>query len=411
MMGEPLLTKEQQEKLAKLEAELAAKRKYEETSRERRLAASKRTGIPYDIVDIDVVRLGTMLGLIQNLEKRESNEKDPDDVSILDLLLGLGGPQQSSYSYDKIPPYFMLSPKRIREDDRAEQHREFVKNKCSKYCNFVSEFLEREHEQVERVISLSLEQLTPELFVTAVKENMDIILEMLEEDGDENLQEQLKILRNSLLSFVPICEYKKIVVEQVRRCKKLSYIDAVLILFPGFETLQQQNTIGILRSLVVRSYTKDPKLAPLNMAEIGKECCTPAIMFVHLTEVLRHTIIGPYANNPIGFLTNNFYILKCISGNVRMWIRDDGLKTFSQRLRKIMLNYVTKTLNTVRSVSKNSDIESRLVDTLNALKNPGVFRKIICSIVSSYSPIIPTEADVFDFLPEHEVLFKHVDQI
>lgn len=409
---EPLLTKEQQEKLTKLEAELEAKRKYEEASRERRIAASKRTGVPYDIVDTDVVRLGSMLGLIRALDKRESQEKDPDDVSVLDLLLGLGE-KTATHSYSNIPPYFMLSPCRIREDDRADQHREFVKKQCSNYWDFVSEFLTREHKQVEQVVSLSLPQLTPELFVNAVKENMEVILEIVEEDpSDTNSQEQLKILRNSLLCIIPICEYKNLLIEHVRRLphksiNSLSYVDAALTLFPGFETLQQQNIIGILRSLVVRAHTKDPQLAPLNMSLIGKECCTPALMFVHLKEVLRYTIIGPYANNPIGTMSKNFYILKCISGNVRMWVKDDGLVTFSQSLRKMMLTYVTKTLNTVRSASKSvSFVETQLADTLNALKKPPVFRKLICSIVMT-SPIIPTEADVFDFVPENEVATRY----
>lgn len=409
-MSEPHLTKEQQEKINKLEAELAAKRVYEETSRERRIAASKRTGIPYDIVDTDVVRLGAMIGIFRSLDKRESNEKDPEDVSILDIFLGIGMNNEEVYSYDNIPPYFMLSSVRIREEDRTEKHSAFVKNKCSSYCEFALEFLTQEYNKVESVISLSIPQLTPDIFVNAVKENMNVILEIIEEDGvDENNQHQLSVLRNSILSMIPICEYKNILIDQIKRipCRSinnLSYIDASLTLFAGFENIQQHNVIGILRSLIVRSHTKDPKLVPFNMAAIGKECCTPAVMFIHLRELLTHTILGPYSNNPIGFMSNNFYILKCISGNVRMWIRDDGLTTFSQSLRKILLVYVTKTLNIVRTASKKpSIIEQQLVDSLNALRKPAGFRKLICSIVSTYSRIIPTEADVFDFVCENEV--------
>ena len=406
-MAEPLLTKDQQEKLKKLETELAAKRKYEENSRERRIAASQKTGIPYDIVDIDVVRLGTMLGLIRNLE----TEKDPEDISLLDLFLGIGD-KTSAYSYENIPPYFMLSSQRISEETRVSNHEEFVRTKCSDYWNFVSEFLTQEQEKVEKSVSLSLQKLSPETFVSAVKENMDVILEMIEEDCDDvQPHEQLKILRNSLVSVIPLCDYKKILLEQIHRVPRninnLSYIDASLILFPGFETLPPQNTIGIVRSLIVRSHTKDPQLAPLNMSTIGKECCTPVVMFVHLSEVLKYTIIGPYANNSIGFMSNEFYILKCISGNVRMWIRDEHLARFSLNLRKLLHAYVTKTLTTVRSSSKSvTDIELRLVDALNLLKKPAAFRKLICSIIATYSPILPTEADVFDFIHGCENLGK-----
>lgn len=402
-MENPRLTKEQQERLAKLEVELEAKRIYEETSKTRRMAASKRTGIPYDIVDTDVVRLGTMLGLIRNL----GDEKEPDDISILDLLLGTSssGPV---YSYNGIPSYFSMAPCRIEESMRVEKHQEFVKKKCNIYWSAVSAFLSEENGRVEKVVSLSIPNMTPEVFVSAVKENMDVVLEMITESDDEqpDLYEQLKVLRNSLASFIPICEYRNILVEHMRKIHRkniqdLSYIDASLILYPGFDQLESDNELAVFRSLCVRSHTKDPKLAPLDMATIVKECCTPALMFVNLEHVLRNSIVGPYANNAVGHMTStkNFYVLKCISGNVRLWIHDECLRDFSQKLKGGLLAYVNKTLDTIRRASdKRPPIEVRLMDTLAILKKPAVFRRLICSIVSETSVIFPTEADAFDFI-------------
>ena len=405
------LTKEQQDKLAKLESELEKKRTYEISSKARRLAASQRTGIPYDIVDTDVVRIGTMLGLIRNLNMRDSTEKDPDDISILDLLLGMGS-SKPTYDYSVLPAYYVLAPERIPEAERVDQHRELVKDRCRNYWSFVTEFLGAEYERVETVVSLSLQQLTPDTFSEAVKESMDAIFEMIidSDDDEQELYDNLKLLRNSLIGIITVCEYRQILVDQILKLTRknvshsvifnnLSYIDATLSLFPGFDTIPEHNVVGIMRSIVVRSYTKDPILTPLNMPMIKKECCTPALMYVHLAEVLRHTIVGPYSNNSIVYLpsANSFYVLKSIVGEIRMWVYDGHLSLFSRELRKAMHAYVNKILSTIETVTDAQlPIVVQLRDTLAALNNTVAFRKLVCYIIVSASVIVPTDADVFD---------------
>jgi len=419
----PELTADQREKLAKLEVEMALKRKRDEESKDRKLAASKRTGIPYDIVDIDVVKLGSMLGLFKNKKNRESNQNDNDDVSILNLLLGIGTCIKPQYDYSKIPPYFICTKEKIQEDAKLSYQREYVNMKCTEYSNFVSEFLKTIYERVERVISLSIQHLSINSFIEAVQENSDVVLDIISDTNDpvelSEMHNQLKVLRNSLISIIPICEYKKILTYQVLKLiqmKKyvsmsigLSYIDATLALYPELDTIEPYDILSIRRSLIVRTYNKDPKLTPLNMSVIAKECCTPCIMYVHLAEILSQSIIGPYANNPVGFLksASNYYVLKYISDDgIRMWICDDGLHMFSSVLRSPMISYVTKTLKTIESVITNKTASKhpiivQLEDTLSALNQPELFRKLICSIVFANSIIIPSEADVFDRIPSN----------
>ena len=185
--------------------------------------------------------------------------------------------------------------------------------------------------------------------------------------------------------------------------RTLSYIDASLSLFPGFDTVGPDNVIAIMRSLVVRAHTKDPKLSPLNMTAIKRECCTPALMFLHLSEVIRCSVVGPYANNPLGYLSyfNAFYVLKDISGGVRMWVHDARLAMVSSELRKGMLTYVNKLIRTIENQTSNREIYilKHLYNTRSALERRVPFRKLMCSIISEKSPIIPTEADMFDYIP------------
>lgn len=422
-MNLPILTPDQLDKLDKLEKELALKKKRDEETKERRLADSKRTGIPYDIIDIDVVKLGSMLGLFKNKTSRESNQID-ENFSMIDLLLGgLGTNNKPTYDYSKIPSYFTCANDKIQEDGKLAYQSDYVTMQCSNYSKFISGFLKHLYDEVECVISLSIQHLSVDSFIEVIKETSDVVLDMiLETDDSSELSDQynqLKVLRNSLISVIPICEYKELLTKQVvkliqnKKCENisncLSYIDATLSLYPIFETIDPYDIISIRRSLIVRTYNKDPKLVPLNITVIAKECCTPSIMYVHLAEILNQSVIGPYFNNPIGFLKSaaSYYVLKHISEDgIRLWIHDDGLYVFSNMLRTIMISYVTKTLKIIRKYvrKKTHPIILQLEDTLSALNKPDLFRKMICSIVATGSPIIPSDADVFDYIPKVQVL-------
>lgn len=421
-MNLPILTPDQLDKLNKLETELALKKKRDEETKERRLADSKRTGIPYDIIDIDVVKLGSMLGLFKNKQSRESNQID-ENFSMIDLLLGggLGACNKPTYDYSKIPPYFTCANDKIQEDCKLSYQSDYVNMQCSKYSKFISGFLKHIYDKVERVISLSIQHLSIGSFIEGVKETSDVVLDMILETDDSveliELYNQLKILRNSLISVIPICEYKELLTKQVltlvqKKCENisnyLSYIDATLSLYPICDTIEPHDIISIRRSLIVRTYNKDPKLVPLNITVIAKECCTPSVMYVHLAEILNQSVIGPYFNNPIGFLKSaaSYYVLKHISEDgIRLWIHDDELYVFSNMLRTIMISYVTKTFKIIRKYvkGKNHPIILQLEDTLSALNKPDLFRKMICSIVATGSPIIPSDADVFDYIPKAQV--------
>lgn len=410
---QPCLSKEQLEKLEKLEAELERKRKYEETSKNRRLAASKRTGIPYSIVDIDVIKVGMLLGLIKNLDDNKKNNND--DVSLLDLFLGIGQSSASStYDYSKVPPYFVCAPNKCIETDRVEYHKERVKEECDRYCNFITDVLGSEHRKIEDVVSMPLQQMTMESFVENVKDTMSVVLEMLLEDDEDDSWKQLLVLRNSLACVVPICEYKNIVSDHISQLMKIyrlenilekgvSCLDGMLTLLPGKWEISQETSLAILTSLVVRSHTRDPELKPFDMSAIIKECCTPAIVFVDLNDVIVHGIIGPYWNNPIGFMYPNFYMMKCIIEGVRLWVMDSYLTMFSEELRISMLKYAERMRSTMKS-STVAFCSTEIIDSnISQLRNPSGFRSMVCKTVSSESQIVPSEADVFDNIPTSPV--------
>lgn len=407
-MIEPRLSKEQLEKLEKLENELKNKRDYDESSRARRLATAKRTGIPYDIVDTDVIKIGMMLGIIKSLDKRD----DPNNggMSLLDIFLDMGSASQP-YQYANIPSYFELSPERYTESERIDYQRELVKRECDVYCSYITNVLVGKLSDIEKVVALPIQHITPESFIHNVTDTMNVVMEMLVDSDDENEEcwKQLVVLRNSLLCVMPICEYKQVVVDQITQLRELyplskilesgmTRVDGMLTLFPGFETKTGDSSGDISTALIVRSHTRDPELKPFDMTTIVKECLTPAIAFVPLADVLVNCVIGPYNNNSVGYMKSQFYLMKSIVDEVRMWVIDVDLIAFSRALGDEMLKYAVKL---ARNMQKAGFCPEILTTNISHMSDPIALRHAICSIVAERSVIIPSDADVFDNIVEH----------
>jgi hypothetical protein len=408
--------------------EIAAKRDYEEKNRERKLNSSKRTGIPYDLVDSDVVRIGTLLGLIKSLDVLEGKIPKEETFSLLNLFLG-GGRDNNTIDkdYSKIPSYFSLAPNRITEENRIENHRTFVNLQCAKFCSFVSDMLRQEMNDLECHLYVNLPDFTVETFIDVIKINISVVLESLETEDDEELWDQLFVLRNSLIGSMNICEYKNLVVDQISylvKCKKskqrilknLSFIDANLSLYSGFQTVRgvPSEIHKIQRELIVRSHMKNPELKPFDLKIIIKECCVPSVMFVNLNEIISQGIIGPYRYNSICYTNNGYYVLKSIINDIRLWILDEDLTIFSEKLRNKMLNYTTNIFQMYWYESKRTKckITECLINNIKLLCQPHDFRNLIKSVIKTQSLWHATELDVFDsFIGKDSSVIKLADQI
>lgn len=389
------LTKEQQERLDKLEQEMLQKKIYEEKNRERLLEVSKETGIPYNLVDTDVVKIGSMLGLI-------GTKKSDGEENLMDILFGRD--ETPKLDYSKVPPYFTFAPVTVSEMEKLEYHRDKVKHACNVYHAFLGSLIQFECQRLEEYVTFGVQQPSIESFVETVNENMDVVMDMVLEEEDDELWKQLRVLRNSISCIIPLCEYKKVVSMQVVSLlkkypietifKNISYIDAKLTLFPKSEDKSDKGEINrLINSIVIRSYTRDPELKAFDMEVVKRECLTPIYMFLPLDKVFHHFILGPYNNDAIGYLKPNFYILKSINEGIRMWILDENLAMFSEQIRLCVLTYCEKLYATLNNASLDVSI---LAKNIQFISNSLNFKSYICNIVCHNSMIIPTEADVFD---------------
>lgn len=392
------LTREQQEKLSKLEEEMASKKMRDERDKERRYNISQKTGIPMDLVDMDIVKIGSMLGLI-NLRSKEKND---DDVNLIDLFFDGMTDDTKVFDYSNIPSYFSFSPIRIPESDRLQYHQDEIRIICSRYYEYLNTIFTKEREIIERYMSFLIEEPNIEKFNQFIQENMNAVFEIIIDEESDELWEQLHVLRNALLNVVSICEYNKILTSQITEllkfypydkiCKNLSYIDSQLTISPFLR--KDKSVDRVFNSMIVRSYSKDPELKAIDMEKIIKECCTPSLLFIDLKSVLTYGIVGPYRNDPISFVHSNYYVLKEIStSGIRIWIMDDGLRTFSERLRYNMLEYSKKMKDAFQQ-----EIPDTLCYNISDMNDETEFNNVLCEIIRKKSVLNPSEADVFDII-------------
>lgn len=391
-MDLPILSKEQTERLLKLEQEIVNKQKYEENHKARKEKSSVKTGIPYDLVDTDVVIFGTMLGIFRTA----------DGVKLPSMLDIISGSNDVQPNYEKIPTYFNTLDCKITEEERLYIQRNYVSDVCQKYCNFFDRLVEKKLHSLGE-LCITLQTVSVDCFVSTIKENIQITYDMLLEDpADKELIDNLSVLYTSLLSCINICEYKKILNERIERIghENLSYIDYQILLFPGFENMSGDASDDVSNELIIKSHEKTPELVPLKFPTIVKECCTLSIMFVDLMTLLVHCIIGPYMNNPITYVKDvGFYVLKSTtSDGLRCWILDEQLTFFSERLRRDLLKYTIKifTIWWKESKKTKNNIYDNLTDTLSILIKPTKFRDMICNIIKTWSQWFPSELDVYD---------------
>jgi len=429
------LTHEQKEKLQKLEKEIQLKHEYEIKSLPRKEASSKATGIPIDIIDMDVIKIGILLGLIKKksiLEGKEANTTS----SLLDLFIG-SDDKTKNIDYSNIPPHYRNTQQKVSESEKIEYHQQFVQQQCNYFSEITMNTIKTQLNLIQKYILINLEELTISNFVTIVTDNMDVVFEELLESGDLELWTVLSVLRNSLLGPLNICEYKKIIVDQIVILRKhnkthknilnhLSLIEARLILYPsGLNILNgplcNNDFTKLINELQFRTYTKNPKLQPFDVEDILKHCCTPSLLNLPLDIVVKISLLNPYMNNSIGYLNNlpksqgSFYVLSSInSDGSRLWVLDYKIKTFSMIFIKSVTQYLIKIFRTFykecfdtndyipnfyhQTATTHFDVFLNIIKNIVFVSNHSLFNEFLKDVIIQKSCIIPTEYDFFNHL-------------
>lgn len=430
----PLLTKEQIDKLKKLDLELERKRKYDEKNHIRKYNESYRTGIPFDLVDIDVVKIGLFVGLLKSKDVFEGRKKS-DDFSLLDIIMPTT--KIKKYDFSLVPDYFDTYTDKVTEDDKISFHQLFVKNKCKKFTDYISSSIDKEIIILSTVIAVDNydKNRGMESFVELCNENSIIVLDSLKDEDDDELWLQLSLLRNCTLGFISICEYKKYLKDQIdtlisykksyrKIFNHLSSIDSHLSLFGKFwiKSFTDLDNDRLLRELIIKSHVKDPSLQPFLFDTLYSFCCSPSLMKSNIEDVISNGIIGPYRNNCIGYLDypcENYYALKdIIGGGIRLWVVDYNLLAICKKLCSSLILYCVDSFriiykaryghNEYRSNPPyDCDALNNLARSIKWLNNSFLSIEFIKNVIKSNSSIIPTELDYFNTLTHDDVKYDN----
>jgi hypothetical protein len=436
------LTDEQKEKLRKLDEEMKRKKEHDEKNRTRREASSKATGIPVDIVDMDVIKVGTLLGLIKKKSILEG--KEPDTTGSL-LNMFLGSENEFKIDRSKIPQNFRNAPTIATEADKISYHQQYVQQQCHHLSAITMSLIKQEMTTINKHIHVNLETNTiANLKITCI-ETLDILLEEMCEDGedDDELWLTLSIVRNALLGVVDICEYKKILNEHIVMLRKagkaharildhMSVNDVRLSLYKGCLTqtrgpLTPDDSIRLSREIELRCYMKPPELKPFNFDDIVRHCCIPSLVCVPVDEVIERGLVGPYRNNSIGYLNIggnqnthwSFYNLKSINPDgARLWVLDNTLWMLTDNMISTMTAYLIKIFRTfyheyygtntfkvgfwLASHNNHYDAFINMMNNLSFISNHTMFHKFLMMVLIQKSPLIPTDYDFFNHIVHYD---------
>ena len=429
------LTSTQKDKLFKLEQELKQKKISDEINSPMNLKISENTGIPVDLVALDVIKLAKMFGFIKSKAIRNGKEKDTQKSSLIQTLFGTKEPtyEKRIVNFKNIPFYFNHNPTKILEAEKLEIQQQIVKQECDYMHREVLTVLAK----VKAVISKRIVFLPLKETVKAYKQEGLLCIKDLWEGVKEDLQDNesvdemltnIYIIRNELLGLVDIYEYKKLLLSHVDKMysfciydtfKYLSFIDCVIIVHPGYRTKPMIEFEKLYDELRIRCFVKSPRLKPLNVQDLIYECCNPCLAFLTVETVLQYCLIGPFNNNAIVFFENyDYYILKGITDNVRMWVVDPGLFNTIKTLRQYILDYLCKTFRIfykdnygTREFRKNFTdvwILNNIIDNI-IFTCSDEFINFNKKFIASKSILVPTELDVFNI--QTRVLNKTLPKI
>ncbi len=440
------LTKEQKEKLRKLDEEMKFRKETEEKTRTRREASSKATGIPVDIVDMDIIKIGTLLGLIKKKSILEGKEPNTTG-SILNMFFG--GGDDCKIDTTHIPKGFRNAPTTVTEADKIQYHQQYVQQQCKHLADITMSLIKQELSNINTCISLNIDNNTLDDFKTTCVELVDVILEEIcteeETENDQEIWVTLTTIRNSLLGVMDVCEYKNLLHNNILALRKagkpykniishLSVTDSRFSLYQGClqktqGPLPADDEIRLIRELELRSYLKPPELRPFDFEDIVKHCCVPSLLCAPLDVVVEHGLVGPYRNNPIGYLAPHppsspppwaFYVLKAINADgVRLWVLDNKLLMFTDNMIATMTSYLIKIFRTfygeyygsnafkqgfwMASHNKHYDAFLNMMRNLAFVSNKSVFHQFLIVVLRQKSPLIPTEYDFFNHVMHYNV--------
>lgn len=434
-------TKEQEDQIKSVEAEIKSKQEYERLNKDRKEKTAQETGIPFDMVDMDVVKIGILLGLIKR--------KGATGGGLLDLLF----PDEGEVDRSNIPSHF----RNVSEIEMVDECKRegFIQNNVDIQSRFYSDALmttiKNSLVAINKHIVLNVDLNTSQVFeqfVDALQENIKVLLDTLDEEEDpQSLMEVIYNIRLHLLGPMTLCKYKNFLLEHVSHLNNRFWtLEKRLCLYRGClktpcNSLSVVELNFLKTELLFKSYNLNPQLMPFSVGPIIARCCTPSLLMVPVHLVLEYMLLNPYMTNSIGYLNVSnsnvphskvrpksgepwsIYVLKGIEGRARLWVLDSKAAVFIATVRRQLLSYLRRLFRafyeqsfdhnrfiaTFLDQSFHKDVFVTLLQNMLFVADPDALRTLIHRLICTKSYIIATKFDFFNQLTFSEAPNDNVD--
>lgn len=415
---------EQKSKLLKLENEMSTKARMQPYNKK----TSDDTGLPENIVSMDVIKVAMFLGMIKNKNR-------PHKKSLIDLLIGKDDEKKA---YDKhavslslVPFGYTTSVITMPEDEKMDLLKAQLESEMKYMTSMINTVFKGYITQIQTQVAFDSTKVDPDNFleeaITFLNGAVEVICDPDEtEDEKQELVRNLAFVRSFLVAIMPIRKYKALLSNHLKMLHDLDkpalstlYCwDARLMLYPGFQ--YKIPTVGeaqkIFFNLQLQAYLEDLQYAAFDFTLVKDKVCSEALLLCKVSDVLKFTLLK-LQNNNIGYLENknevqasrwSFYLLKSIQSEVRLWALDPYLYSLTSNLRKVLNQYLADLFRIIyyhqyghNIYSANfmdshcKDIYMNLLNNLLFVNGPS-FDAYLKSQVQKSALIIPTEYDFFN---------------
>ncbi len=417
---------EQKTKLKKLEHEMNTKDRMKLYNKK----TSEDTGLPENVVSMDVIRVAMFLGMIKN--KNKPNQKS----TLLDLLLGKNSPKITYTKHEvdlKLIPFgYAPSSVIMPQDEKLDLLKAQLESEIKYMTSRINSVLRSYIKQIQTQVAFDSTKVDPDTFldegITFLNEAVEVICDPDETaDEKQELIKNLSFVRSFLMAVMPIPKYKTLLSNHLRMLHDLNKPvmptlcswDTRLILYPGFQykipTVEEAQRVFF--NLQLQAYLEDLQYQPFDFNLVRDKVCSEALLVCNVTDVLKFTLLK-LQNNNIGYLDHksdpdgppkwSFYLLKELQGEVRLWACDLYLYSLTTNLRKVLNQYLADSFRIIyyHQYGHNiympdfvkgycRDIYVNLLNNLLFVNGPG-FDAYLKSQVQKSALIIPTEYDFFN---------------
>lgn len=383
------------------------------------IKVSKETGIPLDIVSLDVTKIGIDLGIIN---------KNSNTTNIFSELLFDN--DNINIDFSKIPKNYINYYKYNKEKNRNLIISNNISEQSVIFISLLKKILIREIDKINKVSSFNISKIDINSFKETCLETINVLFDDIEDDimNIINFKETneffktleiLYVLIQSVFIAISFNEYNILLTKYYTLSNMIKLNNLDFFILNGYIS-KDFNNQKIIENMVIYNYNKCPKLKPFCLKNTIEDTCTPYILFIDIKTYLKNILTNPYCTSSIVYIKPisliktdyywSFYILRNInSDNTRIWILDLRLKKTFNMINKYLTNYMIKILKKIyyKNFNTNNYINNfwesnhnfkQIMINFYAISNLNILYKIFINTILNNSTIEPTELDFFNHI-------------